>query len=244
MLADKTILITGATSGIGRAICHDLIESGAGIVAIGRNDTALAELVALAPDRVRTLAFDLTDFPRYSEVIPALGPFDGVVCSAGIIDNNPLRFFSLERYQRVVDINQTAPLALIAELARSSQLNPSCSIVLMSSVGGTKIGTKGAAAYAATKAALTAYAKVMAVEFAHKLIRVNTVCPGMVNTDFVINLQHASRESLALDMQRYPLGKRYAEPSEIAKAVRFLLSDLSTFITGTDLVVDGGFSIQ
>jgi len=103
---------------------------------------------------------------------------------------------------------------------------------------------KGTAAYAGTKAALTAYAKVMALELAQKLIRINTVSPGMVKTALIQNQSQVSEEALQLDMQKYPLGKRYAEADEVASVIRFLLSNDSSFITGADIVVDGGFSIQ
>lgn len=243
MLADKTILVTGATSGIGRAVCHDLIDAGASLVALGRNEAELATLAARSPSTVRTLIFDLTAFSRYAEVIPPLGPVDGVVCSAGITDNNPLRFFSLERYQKVIDINQTAPIALVSQLARGNQLKTPSSVVLLASILGPRIGMKGTAAYAASKAALTAFAKVMALELAHKNIRVNTLSPGMVRTELIANQTQVSEEFLKRDLERYPL-RRYAEPPEVAAAVRFLLSTESGFITGTDVVMDGGFSIQ
>lgn len=244
MLDKKTILVTGATSGIGQAVSQVLLETGCRLIAVGRNLQALEALHQQWPAQVTPLAFDLTEFARYAEVFGGIGPIDGLVYSAGITDNNPLRFFSLERYQQVVDLNQTAPIALVAQLARAGQLKPQSSIVLMASILGPKIGMKGTAAYAATKAALTAYAKVMALELAHKLIRVNTVSPGMVNTALIANQQQVSAEALQLDMQRYPLGKRYAEASEIAAVVKFLLSEESSFITGSDIVADGGFSIQ
>ena len=244
MLSEKTILVTGATSGIGRAVSSYLLQAGANLIAVGRNAAQLDALEAEAPGRVRKVEFDLTDFSRYAEAFGTIGPVDGVVCSAGITDNNPLRFFSIDRYQRVVDINQTAPIALIAQLARANQFKTPSSVVLLASILGPQIGMKGTAAYAATKAALTAYAKVMALELAHKLVRVNTVSPGMVRTELIANQSQVSEEALKLDMQRYPLGKRYAEPAEIAAVVRFMLSDASSFITGSDIVVDGGFSIQ
>jgi NAD(P)-dependent dehydrogenase (short-subunit alcohol dehydrogenase family) len=244
MLSNKTILVTGATSGIGAAVCQDLLEKGARLIAVARSQDKLDELRDSAPSKVRTITFDLTDFAEYPGVLSGLGKIDGLVYSAGITDNNPLRFFSLERYRRVVDINQTAPIVLISELAKLNSFNPSASIVLLSSILGPKIGMKGTAAYAATKAALQAYVKVLSLELANKLIRINCISPGMVNTALISNQQQVSDEALRLDMQRYPLGKRFAEAHEIAAAVRFLISDDSSFITGSDLVVDGGYSIQ
>lgn len=244
MLSNKTILVTGATSGIGAAVCHDLIAHNANVIAVARSQDKLDALRSEYPSSVRTLVFDLTRFEEYTQALSDIGKIDGVVYSAGITDNNPLRFFSLERYQRVVDINQTAPIVLISELAKQGKLNPSSSIVLLSSILGPRIGMKGTAAYAATKAALHAFAKVMALELANKLIRINCVSPGMVNTALILNQEQVSDEALRLDMQKYPLGKRFAEANEIASTVRFLISDDSSFMTGSDLVVDGGYSIQ
>jgi NAD(P)-dependent dehydrogenase (short-subunit alcohol dehydrogenase family) len=244
MLSKKIFLVTGATSGIGAAICQDLLANGANLIAVARNAPRLEELKSSAPDRVKTINFDLTRFEQYSEALADTGNIDGLVYSAGITDSNPLRFFSLEKYQKVIDINQTAPIALVSELAKRGRLNASSSIVFISSILGPKIGMKGTAAYAATKAALIAYAKVMALELAHKSIRVNCVSPGMVNTALISNQHQVSQEALQIDMQKYPLGKRFAEAHEVAAVVRFLLSGASSFITGTDVVVDGGYSIQ
>lgn len=244
MLRNKTILVTGATSGIGAAVCDDLLAHKANVIAVARSQDKLDALRAAHPSTVRTIAFDLTRFEDYTQAFSNMGKIDGVVYSAGITDNNPLRFFSLERYKRVVDINQTAPIVLISELAKQGNFNPSSSIVLISSILGPRIGMKGTAAYAATKAALHAFAKVMALELANKLIRINCISPGMVNTALISNQQQVSDEALRLDMQKYPLGKRFAEANEIASTVRFLISDDSSFMTGSDLVVDGGYSIQ
>ena len=244
MFADKYILVTGATSGIGRAVVVDLLGAGAHLIAIGRNRKRLEDLALLGKDKVTTIEFDLTDFGGYRKLVADMPSLDGLVCSAGMVENNPLRFFSLEKYQRTVDVNQTAPLHLVAELAKANRLRDKASIVLLSSITGTSIGMKGTAAYAATKAAQAAYAKVMALEFAHKGIRVNAIAPGMVQTPLVDGSHQLSAEAIELDKARYPLGKRYAEPEEIASVVRFLLSNDASFMTGQNLVVDGGFTVQ
>lgn len=244
MVDNKCILVTGATSGIGQAVAVDLIDSGAQLVAIGRNAQRLKETKRIGGDRVTSIAFDLTHFEGYRELVARMPPLDGVVCSAGIVENNPLRYFSLEKYQRTVDINQTAPLLLVAELARAGKLREGASIVLLSSITGTTIGMKGTAAYAATKAAMAAYAKVMALELAHRGIRVNSVAPGMVETPLVEGSHQLSAEAIQLDKSRYPLGRRYAQPKEVSTVVKFLLSDDASFITGQNLLVDGGYTTQ
>ncbi|MGB3460622.1 SDR family NAD(P)-dependent oxidoreductase [Rhodanobacter lindaniclasticus] len=244
MFDGKTVLVTGATSGIGFATAQRLLVEGARVVAVGRNAQRLDELVRLGGDAVMPLAFDLTAFARYQETLAAVPALDGLVHSAGIVENNPLRFFSLETHQRIVAINQTAPLALVAELARGNKLNTGSSVVLLSSILGAHVGIKGTASYAGTKAALAAFARVMALELAHKGIRVNCVAPGMVQTELVDQLHQLSDEALQADRARYPLGKRYATAQEVAAAIRFLLSADAAFMTGQTIVVDGGFTAQ
>jgi NAD(P)-dependent dehydrogenase (short-subunit alcohol dehydrogenase family) len=244
MFTGKRILVTGATSGIGRAVIDDLMAQDAQVVAIGRNQERLAELARSGGERIETITCDLVDFAGYTALVAGVTPLDGLVCSAGIVENNPLRFFSLEKYQRTIDINQTAPLLLVAELAKAGKFRDNASIVLLSSITGTEIGMKGTAAYAATKAAMAAYVKVMALEFAHRNIRANAVAPGMVQTPLVEGSHQLSAEAIQLDKRRYPLGKRYAQPPEVAAVVRFLLSEASSFMTGQNVVVDGGFTIQ
>ncbi len=193
---------------------------------------------------MQTIAFDLTRFADYRTTFAGLPTLDGVVCSAGVADSSPLRFFSLEKYQRLIDINQTAPIALVAELARAGKLRSGASIVLLASILGPKIGRPGATAYASSKAALTGFAKVAALELANKPVRVNCLLPGMVDTELADGQIEVSQEARQADMQRYPLGKRYAQVGEVTAAIRFLLSADSSFMTGQELVIDGGFCIQ
>lgn len=243
MLQDKTILVTGATSGIGYAAACDLLDADANVVAVGRNEARLAELSARGGERIRALPFDLTRFADYRAAFAEVPALDGVVCSAGVADSNPLRFFSLEKYQRLIDINQTAPIVLVAELARAGKLRSGASVVLLASILGPKMGRPGAAAYASSKAALTGFAKVAALELAGKLVRVNCLLPGMVDTALAEGQSEVSQEARQADMQRYPLGKRYARVDEVAAAIRFLLSSESSFMTGQELVLDGGFCL-
>jgi NAD(P)-dependent dehydrogenase (short-subunit alcohol dehydrogenase family) len=244
LLEKKTILVTGATSGIGFGTAKTLLDAGCNLIAVGRNASRLDELATLAPQRVTCLPFDLLDFDSYRARVEALPAVDGVVHSAGVVDNNPIRFFSLEKYQRLIAINQTAPLLLTAELARANKINKGGSVVFVASINGPTVAIKGCAAYAASKAALLGITKVLALEMGHKNIRVNCVSPGMVETEMTENLTQLSEEALRADRARYPLGGRYAHVKEVADSIAYLLSGASSFVTGQNLIIDGGYSAQ
>lgn len=243
-LNGKRALVTGATSGIGLATTRQLVAMGAEVWAIGRNREKLAALESDGLGGGKALAFDMLEFAAYREFVGQLPEMDAVVHCAGVVENSPLRYFSMDKYSKIIDTNQTAPLLLTSELVRAARLNPRASVVFLSSITGTSIGMKGIAAYAASKAALVGMTKVLALELAPKLVRVNCVSPGMVNTELVANATYLSDDAKKADMMKYPLGGRYAEAHEVAGVIAFLISDYSSFMTGQNLTVDGGYSIQ
>jgi NAD(P)-dependent dehydrogenase (short-subunit alcohol dehydrogenase family) len=243
-LQNKTILVTGATSGIGNATAAKLIAVGAKVIAVGRNEARLNEMASRWGDQCTTRVFDLRRMDEFGEFVTSVPEIDGAVMSAGIVKNNPIKFFDRRTFDDVLQINLVAPLLLSVTLSNAKRLNAGASVVFLSSTNGTTVGIKGTLAYATTKAGLTGAAKVLALELSPKGIRVNCVAPGMVATEMVENLSQLSEDMIKADMAKYPLGKRYAKPSEIADVIAFLLSDASSFITGQTVTIDGGYCIQ
>jgi NAD(P)-dependent dehydrogenase (short-subunit alcohol dehydrogenase family) len=243
-LSNKRVFLTGATSGIGWFTLHRLIEFGAVVSAIGRDQTKLDEIKQKFQNSVEVYNYDILNFDGCRDFIKNLSTFDAIVHCAGVVENNPIKYFSLEKYNRIIGTNQTAPLLMTAELIRGEKINLGGSVVFVSSISGPKVGIKGISAYAASKAALVGMTKVLALELAPKMIRVNCVSPGMVQTELVDNLAYFTEQQKKVDMEKYPLGNRYASPIEVADAIAFLISTHSEFITGDNLIIDGGYSIQ
>jgi NAD(P)-dependent dehydrogenase (short-subunit alcohol dehydrogenase family) len=240
----RTILVTGATSGIGYATAAKLIASGLTVVAVGRNQARLEQMAMQWGEQCTTRMFDLLRVDRLDELAASIPKIDGAVMSAGIVKNNPIKFFDRESFNEILQLNLISPLLLSIALSNAKRINVNASIVFLSSTNGTTVGIKGTLAYATSKAGLTGAAKVLALELSGKGIRVNCVAPGMVATEMVTNLSQMSEDMIKTDMSKYPLGKRYAKPSEIADVIAFLLSEESSFITGQTVTVDGGYCIQ
>ena len=140
-------------------------------------------------------------------------------------------------------MNSFAPFFVIRELIRSKKINNGASIVLVSSISGTRIGAKGLISYSTSKSALIGMSKSMALELAKQRIRVNTVLPGMIKGTLLNNTHSFSEEQLKEDKKKYPLGD-YGTCEDVANGIAFLLSDLSKYITGAELVIDGGLTLN
>lgn len=241
-LQGKTVLVTGASSGIGRAVATECSRLGAVLVITGRNAERLDETLAMLSGEGHTaITADLTcpeDMDRLVAEVPEL---DGVALCSGIGMMLPVQFLTRKKLLDVFDSNFLNPVELLRLLLKKKRVKAGASIVAISSMGGTHFFTIGNGAYGASKAAIDAYMKFCARELAPKRIRVNTVLPAMIDTP-LIHRGAVSDEEHAADAATYPL-KRYGRPEEVAYAVIYLLSDASAWTTGTSLIVDGGKSL-
>ncbi len=245
-LTAKTIMVTGASNGIGRSTAIYLSRLGAKIVAVGRNQARLDEtLAALKGSEHHSYSLDLTDveaLPTWMKAVAVeVGPLYGLVHSAGMVLNRPLRVLTYSDYSAIMRINLDAAVMLSKGFRQKGVRNESGSaIVYLSSV--TAFKPKPAlAAYAASKGALISLARTLARELAADKVRVNCVCPGLVQTNMVTDLSEAiPEEQIKALMSEYPLG--IGSPDDVAYAVAFLLAPAARWITGTALVIDGGYS--
>ena len=239
-LLGKTILVTGATSGIGLEICKQIATAGGNFIGIGRNVEKLQNFIdETLLEQCKAISFDLIALENIHSLVSDLPTkIDGMVHSAGIIHVAPMHFFNYEDYEKVRKINLDSILVLFSELLKKKKINKNASVVFISSISALK-GAKANGVYAITKAALDTISKVYANELSSKNIRVNTIQPGMVETEMSAQAENIlSKELMDIDRSKYPLG--YGEPKDIALPVVFLLSNASKWMTGQSLVIDGG----
>lgn len=241
-LEGKTILVTGASSGIGQATAIVCSRMGANVVVTGRNIERLNETVAQMQNQAAVkIEADLTNAEDVDNLVASLPLIDGAVLCAGNSTTLPLQFGTREKFDEMFDVNFFAPVELMRLMYKKKKLQKGGSVVLIASIGGTHSFMPGNGIYGASKAALNSVMKYAAREYSSRKIRVNSICPGMVDTP-LIHRGTITEEQLLEDAKRYPLG-RYGQPEDIANAAVYLLSDASSWMTGHDLVIDGGFSI-
>lgn len=241
-LEGKTILITGASSGIGRATAIECSRMGAKVIITARNKERLQEtLSAMEGEGHRFVVADLSKAENIAALVVGLEPLDGLVNNAGMTDILPIEFIDTDRLSRILAINTEAPILLTSALAKERKLKKNASVVFTSSVGGNIVAPLGNSMYGASKGAVSGFVRAAALELAKRKIRVNAVLPGMIDTNIMGN--EITEEQLDEDAKKYPL-KRYGKPEEVAYAMVYLLSDAASFVTGASLVVDGGYTIQ
>ena len=233
----KTILVTGASSGIGRAIAIACAKRGYMVVLNGRNVSRLEDTRAqMSGDGHILLPADLTDSAQRQALAEQVPVLDGVVHCAGIGSRVLCKMLEADDVQHVMDANFNAPVLLQAALLQEKKIAAGSSIVFIASAAAT-MPSVGNAIYSASKAALIAYAKCLSLELAVRKIRVNCISPAMVWTDLA--LVGATEEQLREAEQAYPL-KRYAQPEDIAPMVTYLLGEESSWVTGSNFELTGG----
>lgn len=239
--------MTGAASGIGRAVVEDLVRDGVRVVALDIAEDGLSQLAAQYGSSLIAQPLDVTDWEdvelRITHTIAEIGPPNYLVCAAGI--NPPTETQSIDKqlYASIMAVNLMGTFAVCRAVIPSMAKAGRGSVVNLASVSGL-VGWGGSSAYAATKGGVIALTRALAIEYARTGVRVNCVCPGSVRTPMVLDNLRAKRD-LETGLERiaaqHPLG-RVAEPEEVAAVVKFLLSEDSSFVTGTAVPVDGGLT--
>lgn len=243
-LEGKTVLVTGASSGIGQATAIECSRMGARLVITGRNEERLQETFArLEGDGHSKLTAELTKAEDVERLVADVPELNGLVLCAGKGMTLPFQFCTRDKFDPIFETNFFAPAELLRLLTKKKKLGRGSSVVVIASIGGTPGGkiTLGNSVYGMSKAALVAMMRFAAKELAPKKIRVNSVNPGMVETR-MINTGTFTEEQYKADIAKYPLA-RYGKPEDIAHGVIYLLSDASSWVTGHSLVIDGGITI-
>jgi NAD(P)-dependent dehydrogenase (short-subunit alcohol dehydrogenase family) len=242
-LVGKTILVTGASSGIGRATAIECSKLGAKVVITARNEQRLKETYdSLVGDSHSMLIADLSEDNQIDILVDGCPSLDGLVNNAGITETLMTPFIKREKLMKVLETNTIAPILLTQRLLKKKRISRGGSIVFTGSISGTCVCVGGNVLYSASKGAIHGFVKNAALDLSIKGIRVNEVCPGMINTH-IMDSSSIDEEQLKIEAQKYPM-KRFGKPEEVAYGIIYLLSDASSFMTGSSIVIDGGFTLQ
>ncbi|GAF03269.1 SDR family NAD(P)-dependent oxidoreductase [Saccharicrinis fermentans] len=245
-LNDKLVLVTGASSGIGRQCAITCSRLGAVVVLLGRDENRLSETMEAMhhKDRHESVQIDLCEFDRIPAMVKnltqRLGMISGLINCAGVSTTLPLNALSVDKMNSFMETNVFSALNLTKYVVSSSNFSKEGgSVIFLSSVMGV-VGAKGKTLHSMTKGALVSASKSMAVELGARKIRVNTVSPGVVETPMSKSAIYSrNKEALEFVKEQHPLG--LGEPEDVANACAFLLSEGSKWITGTNMIVDGGY---
>ena len=243
-LEGKTILVTGASSGIGRASAIECSKLGAHVVITGRNEERLGQTLSQLSTSFgaihQMIVADLTDEDSLNVLVSQIDSLDGLVNNAGVNRVKPVTFIKQEDMEYVFQNNTWTAVNLTRLLCKKKKLKKNGSVVFTSSVSAF-FNAPGRALYAGSKAALTSFMRSFAVELADKGIRANAVHPGMIETKMIV--ENLTEEELQNNLKEYPLN-RFGKPNDVAWAIIYLLSDASSWVTGTSMVIDGGFMLK
>lgn len=237
-LEGKTILVTGASSGIGRGIAIACSKMGASVIVNGRNEQRLSETMSeMEGDDNLSLAADLSDNVALAEMVAKLPKLDGIVHCAGIGQRVLCKQLQEADLDTMMDVNFKAPVMLQTEILKHKKINKGASIVFIASIASDSPSI-GNAIYSASKGAIISYANCLALELAPRQIRVNCILPAMIWTDLILK-GGITEEELKEDEKKYPL-KRYGKPEDIANLSIYLLSNAAAWMTGSSIKITGG----
>lgn len=241
-LEGKRILVTGASSGIGKSVALNTALQGAHLTILARNKKRLEATLAELPESLvqhSAICCDLSSKEDLDSLVSTIEPLDGVVLNAGAVKLAPIAFIKDDNVDELFEINIQSSIRLVQRLIRKKKLKEGASLVFISSIA-TQKATIGNSVYNATKGAVNAFVKSLALELANKQIRANAILPGFVPTGI---LNNADASELEAHLKNYPLG-RYGKPEDIAYLSIYLLSDHSDWMTGSLINLDGGFSLK
>lgn len=242
-LCGKTILVTGASSGIGKASAIECSKMGAKLIITARNEARLTQTLSeLEGEGHQMYLCDLSKEEEIDDMIAQMPEIQGLINNAGYTKLLPVQFINTEDINSILKVNTIAPMILLQKLLKKKKLKKGSSVVFTSSMAGLGSSSVGNSMYTASKGAISAFIRCVALELAPKNIRINAVCPAMVDTG-ILNSGTVSQDQLEEDMNNYPLG-RYGSPNDIAWAMIYLLSDASGWVTGDNLVIDGGLTLK
>lgn len=243
LIENKTVLVTGASSGIGRSVAIECSKLGANVIITGRNASRLQQTfdLLIGNDHSQIVA-DLTDEDSLKDMLSNIPSLDGVALCAGIVNLVPVKMASRKKCDKIFETDFFSTIELIRLLLKNKLIKEHGSIVAISSIAGYKEFVVGNGIYGAAKSALSSFIKFVALEYADKGIRANSICPGMIYTPMHTDGQ---LDENALDnvIKDIPMG-RWGQPEEIAQSVIFLFSKASSYITGTSIVIDGGKTLR
>ena len=245
-LEGKKILVTGSSSGIGRGIAVECSKMGAQLILNGRDVNRLDEtLRMLEGGGHQIIEADISKQEEIERLVAEVPVLDGCVLCAGIPQVCPVKYFKRHDIEDIFNVNAVAPIMITSGLLKKKKITRGSSIVLIEAIVGVFVGSKGDVSYNASKAALNGFLKGAALVLAGQGIRVNAINPGLIPTNILdLNNKMFEENQLTSNLEgNYPL-KRLGKPEDIAYGAIYLLSDASSWVTGTNLVIDGGFILN
>ena len=246
-MKDKVIVVTGASSGIGKITAIHLSQKGAKCILIGRNIERLKEVQSNCINETLIICKDLVDFDSYDEIFETIfnkfGKIDGFIHSAGIEQTILIQQLNVSKLNDIFKINVFSAIEFIKRLMKKKYKAENQSYIIISSVMGV-VGNKGLVSYSASKGAVISMVKSMALELASRGIRVNCISPGhLKDSEMSVNKEaNLSLEANEIIKNNHPLG--LGKCMDVASLSEFLLSENSSWITGQNIIIDGGYSIQ